>query len=368
MRPSVPPQLQPRDRSAHSHASGRQPSTIDSPTINHSVSLRLEMLQVARLAPKLLGDSVGLVREFLLRQQNPAGGFKDRTGASDLYYTVFGLEGLLALGVQGSRFEVQGSGFSSQDSTFNVQRSTFNVQQVPAWLERAEGYLRSLGNGKGLDFVHLCCLARGWADLGQASPSGSRGDCLDDLRPAILQRLEAFRTKDGGYHPIAGSEHGTVYGCFLAFGACQDLGVACPEPLRLAECLDGLKTEDGAWANDRALKVGSTNATAAAVALLRQLSLPVPPTAGNWLLARYHPQGGFLAAPNAPMPDLLTTATALHALAGLQVSFAHLKDSCLDFLDSLWTNEGGFHGHWADDHLDCEYTFYGLLALGHLSL
>ena len=68
------------------------------------------------------------------------------------------------------------------------------------------------------------------------------------------------------------------------------------------------------------------------------------------------------------MPDLLSTATALHALAGLEVSFATVKELCLDFVDSLWTNEGGFYGQWGDDHLDCEYAFYGLLALGHLSL
>jgi len=68
------------------------------------------------------------------------------------------------------------------------------------------------------------------------------------------------------------------------------------------------------------------------------------------------------------MPDLLSTATALHALAGLEISVSAVKDKCLDFVDSLWTNEGGFYGHWGDDHLDCEYTFYGLLALGHLSL
>ena len=42
--------------------------------------------------------------------------------------------------------------------------------------------------------------------------------------------------------------------------------------------------------------------------------------------------------------------------------------AALIFLDSLWDARGGFHGHWADDHLDAEYTFYGLLALGHLSL
>ena len=54
--------------------------------------------------------------------------------------------------------------------------------------------------------------------------------------------------------------------------------------------------------------------------------MPVNQSAGDWLLARCHPEGGFLAAPGAPIPDLLSTATALHALAGLQVSFARVKE------------------------------------------
>jgi len=44
-----------------------------------------------------------------------------------------------------------------------------------------------------------------------------------------------------------------------------------------------------------------------------------------------------------------------------------VREPCLDFIDTLWSNEGGFHGHWHDDLLDVEYTFYGLLALGHLA-
>jgi len=68
------------------------------------------------------------------------------------------------------------------------------------------------------------------------------------------------------------------------------------------------------------------------------------------------------------MPDLLSTATALHALVALGTALETLAEPCLDFVDSLWTNRGGFHGHWADDELDVEYAFYGLLALGHLSL
>lgn len=65
--------------------------------------------------------------------------------------------------------------------------------------------------------------------------------------------------------------------------------------------------------------------------------------------------------------DLLSTAVALHALDAVAAPWRAHRDTILDFLDSLWSGEGGFHGSWADDQLDCEYTFYGLLALGHAS-
>ena len=55
------------------------------------------MLQVARLAPQLLHNSSDLIRQFVLGQLRDDGGFSDREGDSDLYYTVFGLESLLAL-------------------------------------------------------------------------------------------------------------------------------------------------------------------------------------------------------------------------------------------------------------------------------
>lgn len=295
------------------------------------MSLRLEMLQVARLAPKLLGESADLVRDFLLKRQHEKGGFGDRAGNTDLYYSVFGLDGLIAL----------------------QARPTYPL----------ETYLRSYGDGAGLDFVHLCCLARAWAGLADLHQSAERPPA-----EAILRRIEAFRTKDGGYHVMTGCANGTAYGCFLALGAYQDLHALPPEPMRLVQCLKFLETNDGAWANDRGVKVGSTNATAAAVMVLRQLNLPIHAGVGEWLLARAHPEGGFLAMPAAPIPDLLSTATALHALAGLEVSLASVKEPCLDFIDTLWTNEGGFYGQWADEHVDVEYTNYGLLALGHLSL
>jgi prenyltransferase beta subunit len=288
------------------------------------------MLQVARLAPKLLGESAELVAGFLRGRLNPDGGFQDRAGNSDLYYTVFGLEGLIAL------------------------RADLPAQQV-------RGYLHTFGDGANLDFVHLGCLARCWAAL----PAETRSEAPAD---AILRRIESHRSRDGGYAAEPGAADGTIYGCFLALGAYQDCGRDLPNPAGLLHCLHRLRAEDGGYANQQDVPLGLTPATAAAVTLLRQLGEPIPPELADWLLARCRPEGGFFATPIAPLPDLLSTATALHALSGMHADIEAIREPCLDFIDTLWTNKGGFHGNWADDDLDCEYTYYGLLALGHLSV
>lgn len=294
------------------------------------VSLRLEMLQVARLAPGQLGESAGLVIAFLREQMNPDGGFKDRAGNSDLYYTVFGVEALAAL----------------------------RVEVPPAPLE---AYLRSFGEGEGLDFVHLACLARGWANLPRA-----RVD--PQVRSALLGRIEGYLSADGGYHAERGAGRGTLYGSFLALGAYQDLGVEMPGSDQIVGSIESLRAADGGYANQHDVPLGLTPSTAAAVTLLRHLGAAADASVGEWLLSRCHPEGGFYATPLAPIPDLLSTATALHALAGMRVEIGDRKEPCLDFVDSLWSGRGGFVGSWEDDALDCEYTYYGLLALGHLSL
>lgn len=295
------------------------------------MSLRLQLLQVARLSTRLLGDSTGLVRDFFSRQILPEGAGFDRDGRPDLYYTIFALAGLQAL-------------------------------ECPIPMEKVEGYLLSHGRGEGLDFVHLSALARCWAVVGlEKMPRG--------LDAALLERIESFRKADGGYEGDPKLAHGTAYGAFVALGAQQDLGKTPPNPLKLIQALKRLETPDGAWSNVPGARIGATNATGGAVTLIRHLGFPVNERVGDWLLAQAHPQGGFLAVPGAPMPDLLSTATALHALTAMERRLpSAIHEKCMDFLDSLWDATGGFHGHWADDHLDAEYTFYGLLALGHLSL
>jgi prenyltransferase beta subunit len=288
------------------------------------------MLQVARLAPKLLGESAPLVAAFVQSRLTEAGGFAARDGRPDLYYSVFGLESMLALRLDPPAADVG-------------------------------RYLAASPKAASLDFVHACSLARCGAAL-------RKNFFTDDAANELAGRIRAFRTPDGGFHGTPGRPHGSAYGALLAWGALSDLDAALPEPERLLDSLRALRLDDGSFANERGLREGSTSATAAALTLCRHLQEPPPADSGDWLLRQQHPSGGFLATPRAPLPDLLSTAVALHALDGLQVSLDALRELCLDFVDSLWSAEGGFHGHWADDDLDVEYTYYGLLALGHLAL
>lgn len=88
------------------------------------------LIQSAACSRRFLdAGSQGDIARFILAQQNPDGGFRGRDSKSDLYYTVFAVASLKALG-----------------------------QPIPAW--KVWKYTRSFGLGDGLDLVHLVCLIR----------------------------------------------------------------------------------------------------------------------------------------------------------------------------------------------------------------
>lgn len=289
------------------------------------------MLQVARLAPNLLGDSSESVVQFVQSQLHEDGGFVDRAGGPDLYYSVFGIDCLIAL-----------------------------LQPPPT--EKILPYLQSLGDGDDLDIIHLTCLARCWAAINHPIP--------DSTRDKVIQRLQEHRTPDGGYNVKPNSEEGSSYGCFLAAGAYQDLGSDLPDPTAVVDCLNSLAIGDGSYTNDTDIRMGNVPATAAALTLQQRFDWPIDPKSVDFLFSCCHKEGGFFALPLAPMPDLLSTAVALHALVAAKADITPIQEICLDFLDTLWTARGSFYGNWAEDEddLDVEYTYYALLALGHLSL
>jgi len=307
------------------------------------VTLRQGLLRAARRSPKLLGDATERVTAFVRSLACPDGGFRGRAEASDLYYTVFALDALDAL--TGRHPQAGLEGVEAAETCLHPQSPLEGgARRV---LDRSDGsisqYLDSFGDGEGLDLVHVACLARCWAHAD-----------VCPCRAGLLSRVDALRAQEAD----------SAYSLFLAAGAREDLGAAAPDGV--ADSLLALRAADGGFANVQGGAVGSTPATAAAVTLLRHLGHAVDPAAGDWLLARRE-AGGFKASPGAPIPDLLSTATSLYALAALGRPLDDMREACLDFLDARWDPVGGFGGSALDPAVDAEYTFYGLLALGHLA-
>jgi len=366
------------------------------------MTIRLDMCHRVSRAADALGDSREAVRGFLRRQLAPDGGFQGRDGRGDLYYTVFGMEASLALGVDLPWGQINAylSGFAAGEtldlvhlaglircridlaesgSPAAVARASRPCVARPSWPCQAapEACVESEVQGQdalatqGQDALATQgrdALATQGRDALATQGQDARAT-FGATREAAAQRLLGYRSADGGFHTVAGAMRGTAYGCFLALGACQDLGLNPPDPKALAASIRSLQMPDGGYSNEPAMAVSATPATAAAISVLHYLKQPVPKEAIRWLQERAGLQGGFTAIPWAgdqAVPDLLSTATALHALSLVGAPAEEGTDRHLDYLDSLWSTQGGFRGHWGDEIVDCEYTYYGLLSLGCL--
>ena len=317
------------------------------------------MLHKASLAKELLTPaSKDRITGFVLSQINPDGGFKDRSGQSDLYYSLFGLYCLILLGVSPKN----------------------NI------LHRIRCYLTSFGHGEALDFVHLISLLQSrWAVNILKMPVGLQHRIIRDYTTGFfikmlywfytyrkrrdLQRIESYRTVDGGYS-LTSEERttGSIYAAFLATLAYLDDERNLPNYLGLINFIYSKKCSDGGFGDTAGTSGGTTTVTAAAVILLDRYDQPIEPSTKQWLIDRSHPHGGFTGNTLTAHPDLLSTATALLALQVIGYPLEYMRRAHLDYLETSWDESGGFGGHEADPTPDCEYTFYALLALGILGV
>jgi len=276
------------------------------------------MLALATRGAAHLGAAAERVRRFVRGRPGNA--------APDLYYTMFGIDCRLALG-------------------------------EPPGAADAAG-LRAFGDGSELDTVHLACLARCWSRCPDGVPESVRG--------RVRQRAAACRAPDGGYRLTAAAQRSSIYGGFLLVSALQDAGLAVPGMPDLLAAVEAARVGDGGYADEPGRTAAAMNATVGAVLLHRAAGVAAPERAMEWIRSRHRPGGGFAATPAAPLPDLVSTATALTAWKAAGADFAPLRAECLDFVEGLWDEQGGFAATPADDTPDVEYTFHALLSFGCL--
>ena len=250
-------------------------------------------------------ESLKQMRSYVISQQTSEGGFPDRAGKCDVYYSLFGCYVAEAL----------------------------DVMTIDAPLKQ---YVSHVAQTDTLSGINLHCASILYIKLHglDSFPKQLRTKVLNDLH------------QTGNKLPVYSN-----FLSLLTFYYLKDLK-------GIYRIIKGLKTSD--QASDMPCPV-----TAAQTVLLSLARKPINETKER-LMSFYRGKGGFSALHQAPVEDLLSTAVALYALYFTESDIRLIKPDCLAYVDSLFL-DGGFRSTEPDVEIDIEYTFYGLLALGSLN-
>lgn len=270
----------------------------------------------------LTPETTDEICNFILKKQTAGGGFADRAGKGDLYYSLFGY-------------------FIAE---------TFAITEVK---EPLKDFVKSKVDSENLSGVHLYCAAILYSKLFGADATSL------SLNHKIKQELKS------SFQHISSSAHQN-YSNFMGYLALYYL----EDFLSLKNLLHQYKTISSTQhINTSAHQHISTSnlpcPVIAANSILRNLSNHTDPSFEKKIKSFLRPSGGFAAVFKAPCEDLLSTGVALYALKFIDADIRILKPECLSFIDNLY-EDGGFRAVRNDFETDVEYTFYGLLALGAL--
>jgi geranylgeranyl transferase type-2 subunit beta len=271
--------------------------------------------------------------EYLRRAQRGDGGFAGREGASDLYYTAFGVRALALLAA---------------------------LDGEPA--ARACGYLQSRLTGQTpiVDFLSLIYAAR---TLELAAGVDVFAGQPETWQTGVASALESLRREDGGYAKTSEGAASSVYHSFLVVLCQQLIGQSTPQAERLVDFIRARRRPDGGFVEMNVMKRSGTNPTAAAIGVLGICDAVDDDTrdgAVEFLLDAQADEGGMRANTRIPIADLLSTFTGLLTLADLGALEEADLSAARRLVDSLQLPQGGFHGAAWDTGDDVEYTFYGI--------
>ncbi len=273
---------------------------------------------------RLSDSSRASVAAYLSSRESDSGGFMDKAGNVDVYYTFFGLASAFALGTDINKKHRR---FINGIDTSNLDLPDFTAYHGSLTLLAASSLPK---NFRSISAV----AAKGLSVVAKKHP--------------IEERF-----------PVTGES--SPYSVFLSLMGSVGLVNEQVVMLWAQKYINAFHVASGGWSNIKGNTEPSLNATAAAITVLNCANIPVAGTDLKWIKDQQLQSGGFISARGVPMPDLLSTATALVAL---KLSGEKPLFPVMDFIQSHWRDDGGFAATFNDEDTDCEYTFYGLLALG----
>ena len=265
-------------------------------------------------------DAKLMMSDFILTQRCKDGGFINKQGEQDLYYTTFG----------------------------SLLQYVFGINYNTGELKR---YLNSI-DADNLDLIHYAAYMR-CRLLASVTDSKFLGVLTSLISQKNIRSEESFEVWPN-------NNKNAPYSRFIWFSLLEDTNNSKQHTWLSEE----YAIKGGGYSNVKGQDSASVNATAAAL-MVKGQNEGYDKTSQDvlYLLNSQLPSGGFKASPQTHMPDLLSTATALFTLLCYDVQPRY---SAQEFVEAHWLDNGGFGATILDSNSDVEYLFYGLLALGTL--
>ena len=286
-----------------------------------SISTKM-MSALGRAKKRLTPETRSKITAFVLSQQTENGAFVNKGGQEDLYYTVFGWLVSYVLGVR------------------------LDSNKMSAYLKQF--------NPDELDLIHYMAFMK-CKLLYTLVSQGIVGMWLSVWSVDNLRSLDTFQEFPHG-------DRHNPYNQFFWLSLLEDNNARLIGKKQTLIDLQDYKVKGGGYSNLQHQETASANATAAALMIKAQLAV-YDYEEVEALRAMQEDNGGFKAEADAPMPDLLSTATALFALKN------YGKKPVVnpaDFIEAHLADNGGFMATLLDTQCDVESVFYGLLAFGSI--
>ena len=304
-----------------------------------SIPFYKQMIALLRNAFVLL-DQQGReeVLQFILGNQNADGGFCDRGGKSDLYYSLFGMMILRAAGSNKQGVESQEKGEGRREKKANLALEPYS-KPVTAAILKLKHFTMGQKTSKVPGFIERCCLVLLQKEL--KVKRYSRFQSLWALGRSFMKERHSINLS---------------YRSFVLF---LTLEAVFPIPFLFKAMSKRMLAQTSVDQNSPCSEV------AAEVFLVKMLKYDG--SEEQELLTSFALEsGGFKAFAHLNNADMLSTAVALFSLTYAGHDTRLIMPSCLDFIQENYS-EGAFLSGDGDLTADVEYTFYGLLALGVLS-
>jgi geranylgeranyl transferase type-2 subunit beta len=193
----------------------------------------------------------------------------------------------------------------------------------------------------------------------------------NEWQSRVATTLENFRTQDGGYAKTSGERSGSTYHSFLVALVFELLDQPLPQIDQLVEFVKGRRRPDGGYVEVAPMKRSGTNPTAAGIGILEMVNALDEDS--RWATISFLEklpsefEGGFRANDRIVTADLLSTFTGTWTLIQLNANDRLDFHAIRSYAQALEVSTGGFRGGLWDNHVDVEYTFYGLGVLGLLA-